>query len=203
MKRAVQTRDPELTKNLLLDASEKLFLEHGFGRVSLSDIAAESGVTKSLIHHYYGTKQNLWAEVKRRLFGEYYRQQKEDFAQIHDRGDLLESFISRYFEHLETNPKFVRMVQWMYLERNTDSDRVNRELITTGVQTFQAGVSQGFLRDDVSPLIMQFITLALPQIWFMAKESFLANVNDAGTPQNIDEIFLDSMKKILLRGIRK
>ena len=66
-----RTRNPEATRAAILDAAEKIFLGKGYGEASMSQIAAEAGVTKSLLHHYFGSKENLWTEVKTRRFSIY------------------------------------------------------------------------------------------------------------------------------------
>src|SRR5690606_25552520 len=52
-------RDPDATRAEILEAAEQLFLQDGFGRTSISAIARLAGVTKSLIHHHFGTKEAL------------------------------------------------------------------------------------------------------------------------------------------------
>ena len=65
-------RNPEATKKAILDAAERVFFEKGFAQVSTSEIAEEAGVTKSLIHHHFGSKEALWAQVKMRRFKAYH-----------------------------------------------------------------------------------------------------------------------------------
>ena len=64
-------RDPIATRNAILDAAEAVFSERGFGDASMSGIAARGGVTQSLIHHHFGSKQALWRAVKQRRIGPY------------------------------------------------------------------------------------------------------------------------------------
>ena len=45
----------------------KLFSEHHYGAVSLDEIAAEAGVARGLINHYFGTKRDLYVEVVREM----------------------------------------------------------------------------------------------------------------------------------------
>ena len=66
-----RTRNPEATRAAILDAAEKVFLDKGYGETSMSQIAAEAAVTKSLLHHYFGSKDNLWTKVKTRRFAVY------------------------------------------------------------------------------------------------------------------------------------
>ena len=67
--------DADASRAAILEAAEALFVARGFSAISLSEIAERSGVTKSLIHHHFGAKEALWAEVKRRRFTSYHAQQ--------------------------------------------------------------------------------------------------------------------------------
>jgi TetR/AcrR family transcriptional regulator len=44
----------------LLDAAHKLFLKHGFDRVTARQIAAAAGTTPAMIHYYFGNKLGLF-----------------------------------------------------------------------------------------------------------------------------------------------
>jgi AcrR family transcriptional regulator len=55
--------DSEQTKAEIMKAARRLFAEHGILAVSVRDVAAEAGVTHGLVHHYFGTKEQLTAEV--------------------------------------------------------------------------------------------------------------------------------------------
>ena len=63
------------TREAILDAAEPLFAERGFGESNLREIAREAGVTRSLIHHHFGSKEGLWHAVVERRFQEYARAQ--------------------------------------------------------------------------------------------------------------------------------
>ncbi len=51
----------------ILSAARKLFSERGYGAVSTTGIAAEAGVARGLINHYFGTKRDLYVEVVREM----------------------------------------------------------------------------------------------------------------------------------------
>lgn len=51
----------------ILAAARRLFSERHFDGVSTSDIAAEAGVTRGLLHHYFGSKRDLYLEVVRSM----------------------------------------------------------------------------------------------------------------------------------------
>ncbi|VWB87120.1 TetR/AcrR family transcriptional regulator [Burkholderia lata] len=49
----------EQTREQILDAAVKLFGERGFRGTSLSQIAAQAGVVQSVLHHHFGSKDQL------------------------------------------------------------------------------------------------------------------------------------------------
>ncbi len=48
------------TRTEILDAAAKQFAELGFDRASIRGIASEAGVDAALVHHYFGTKEQLF-----------------------------------------------------------------------------------------------------------------------------------------------
>ena len=53
--------DPEVTKQSILTAARQTFGEAGFDRATMRQIATLAGVDPALIHHHFGTKQELFA----------------------------------------------------------------------------------------------------------------------------------------------
>ncbi len=51
----------------ILACARKLFSERNYAAVSTTDIAREAGVARGLLHHYFGTKHDLYLEVVRML----------------------------------------------------------------------------------------------------------------------------------------
>lgn len=52
-------------RRLILHAATGLFLQRPYDQVSVSDIADAAGVAKGLLHHYFGSKRDLYLEVVR------------------------------------------------------------------------------------------------------------------------------------------
>lgn len=82
--------DPEERAGLIIDAAAELFRERPYGQVSIDDIAAQAGVTRGLIGHYFDKKRNLYVEVVRKMI----RGQKFPFADT-DEGSSIEERLSR------------------------------------------------------------------------------------------------------------
>jgi AcrR family transcriptional regulator len=51
----------------ILACARRLFSERSYATVSTAEIAAAAGVTRGLLHHYFGSKRELYLEVVRSL----------------------------------------------------------------------------------------------------------------------------------------
>ena len=49
----------------ILDAAKRMFVNHGFERVSMDQIATEAGVSKLTVYSHFGDKESLFAEAVR------------------------------------------------------------------------------------------------------------------------------------------
>jgi len=53
------------TREAILEAARARFAEHGYDGATIRGIAADAGVDPALVHHFYGTKERLFAEALR------------------------------------------------------------------------------------------------------------------------------------------
>jgi AcrR family transcriptional regulator len=51
------------TRDAILTAARESFTASGYDQASIRDIARRAGVDPALVHHYFGTKQELFAEA--------------------------------------------------------------------------------------------------------------------------------------------
>jgi AcrR family transcriptional regulator len=49
------------TRELILDSARELFARNGISNTSIRAVAASAGVDSALVHHYFGTKEKLFA----------------------------------------------------------------------------------------------------------------------------------------------
>ena len=59
--------DPEQRSEQILDAANALFAERGYDEVTVEDIASAAGVTRGLVHHYFGGRKEVYIALLERL----------------------------------------------------------------------------------------------------------------------------------------
>ena len=191
------TRDPDLTRERILEAAHALFVAKGFAAVSMREIAARSGVTKSLIHHHFGSKEALWELVKERAFSAYAEGQQAELDQA-DAPDatLLMNAVMRYFAFLQANPEVVRLFAWSHLDADQSCGRLDAELVRLGAERVRQAQQRGLLRADVNPahVVTMFVNGCTQ--WFTARahHSQWPGVGN-------DQEYLDDFLKIFMEGL--
>ena len=56
-------RDPEQTKNRLIEVASKMIADHGVAGLRVDQVASLAKVNKRMIYHYFGGKEGLAAKV--------------------------------------------------------------------------------------------------------------------------------------------
>src|SRR3954469_8430043 len=59
--------DPAQRREQILDAARALFAERSYDEVSVEDIANSAGVTRGLVHHYFGGRKGVYIGLLERL----------------------------------------------------------------------------------------------------------------------------------------
>lgn len=191
-------RDAEATRAAILDAAEALFAEHGFGACALSEVAAAAGVTKSLIHHHFGSKERLWEQVLERRFAEYAAVQDAILAR--DERDLagLERSVDALFDFLERNPAFVRLHAWADAG-DGKGFRIGSELTERGVRRLRELQHEGVVRADVEPAAVLAAYFGLVEHWFHAQATLRGRF---GSDLPTSESYRRAAVRILTQGVR-
>lgn len=191
------------TRDVILQAAEAVFTERGFSDASMSKIAKRANVTKSLIHHHFGTKENLWMEVKMRRFDDYFAVQRRQLETAGASPDNLRQAILNLFNVLRDDPAVVRLIGWHLLDK-TEMDRHGdeRDLTALGMARVAEAQKNGTIRPDLNPgyLLVTFFCLVFH--WFMAKHEYLKWIGQDPGSQTADDEYLETMVKIFFEGVR-
>lgn len=159
-------RNPDRTRRRILQAAIKLFAAHGFHAVSVDQIVGKARVNKRMVYHYFGSKDALFEAA---LSEVYQRIETVEFHAV-ERGrsprEKLSRLLESYFDFLDHEPEFTRLLQWENLEKGRHLTKENHLLSKNPfLERFRAIVEDGvatgeFRRDlDVTHLMIHFIGL--------------------------------------------
>ncbi len=200
----VKTRDPEGTKQAILDAAEKLFAEKGFSGVSVRDISVASGVSQSLIHHHFGSKHALYEEVKKRAIDRFWQRWINRSKKIPHDLDFFSEGVETFFWFVRDNETIMRLSCWACLEGDTDLWPGEKEAIEYLAQEIKQAQTKGLLRSDVNALMLTILIEAASIFWWQYRPNLTKLFEEMGeSAEHIDRWYLENVTKVLLCGVLK
>lgn len=133
------------TREAILDAARRRFGEQGYDGATIRGIAADAGVNPALVHHFYGTKERLFAaamrlpmvpsEIFTRFLGAERERLGEEFGP--HLGEILIRTVLRIWDVADIRTAFLGLLR---SAATTDQALVMlREFVTS---TILAGLSQ-------------------------------------------------------------
>ena len=152
-------RDPERTRERILDAAVVEFGEHGFAGARISAIARRAGVNEQLISYYFDGKEGLYRALQQRW---------QMISADASRPELPIADVVAAFLRLNVEQRsFARLLAWDGLA-HTGSDAVEPDAyFTEMVEDLLRRQRAGELADDLDPayvLLMLFAAALAPTV---------------------------------------
>ena len=110
------------TEQIIIEAAEAEFLEKGYGNAKTVAIAQRAGVSHSMLHYYFRTKEQLFQKVFKEKVQALTQMFNVVFEQNTDFKEILRLLIETQFKFLIQNPQLP-----MFVFREILSNKESRE----------------------------------------------------------------------------
>ena len=149
---ATRERNPERSRERLLDAALGEFADHGYAGARVEAIARRAGLNKQLISHHFGGKRGLYESVmrERRLKGG---------GELDGATAEAPETLAMFFERARQDPEWVRVLLWEALDDPEDGGGVTgiedrRARYGERIAWIEAEQSAGRLPADLDPTLL-------------------------------------------------
>ncbi len=160
-----RTRQPEITRQRILDAAIGEFSTRGLGGARIDAIAKRAGTNKRMIYHYFGNKDDMFLaalestyENIRRMEGELHLEDVEPMA-------AMRKLVRFTFNYFLDNQHFVALLnsenlhKAAHIKRSKRVKPINYPLIETMDRLLRRGEKSGVFRKGVDALQL-YISIA-------------------------------------------
>ncbi len=121
----VTSHEAGSTRDLILDAAERRFAEHGFSGVAMREITADVGLkNQASLYHHFRNKRALYEAVMERGLDPIVAMVAEAVAAGKTGPDVLDAAVDRLLDYLAEHPNLPRLIQ-----RGLDDSRYLRNAI--------------------------------------------------------------------------
>jgi AcrR family transcriptional regulator len=143
----------EQSRELILDATERLMATNGYAATSISDIRKACGLPPSSIYWHFGSKEGVLAAVMERGANRFFAAIPawDDAELPAERG--AERLLTVTSGLLSQHPDFLRLFYMLSLERSDDpaATRVVRRVRDTAIERFRDAISHLLPPDTPRP----------------------------------------------------
>ena len=94
----------------IIAAARDTFLEKGFERALVSEIAAKVGVVEGLLYTYFPTKRDMLNEVLRGMYEPLIREIEDGFSRLHGLRSRMRFLVWRHLRVYVEDPGLSRLV---------------------------------------------------------------------------------------------
>ena len=130
---------PEVRKRLLIDATTRSIAKYGYSGITIERICAEGGVSRGLINHHFGSKDELLLQSYKTLCDQWTTYALDGMKDMADPGDALRSCINRNFDEEMFNPHQLRIWLgfWSVIPKSPKLQKLDRALYQLDLKIYQ------------------------------------------------------------------
>lgn len=199
------TADAEINIEHLCDVAVNIFAEKGYSGTTTTEITKKAGVARSLIHYYFGNKEELWKASIKRLANEFITQ-FEQSKKIHkdlDGVQMIKVVIRQLVHFYAKYPAFPKIVAQEMDEHSERSEWIITNLIyplfnLTG-ELFKKQRKLGNVKrisKEFQPSLLIGISSSFFSNPFLIKHLYEVDTND----EEVIERYADAVVEIFCHG---
>jgi len=184
--------DAQATQLRLIAAATAEFAAHGLAGARVDRIAAAAGANKAQIYHYFGSKDQLFDVIFRKLVVDTTRTVPLDPLD-------LPGYAGRLFDSFEQQPDLRRIATWRRLERGAPHPQLDHlvENNRADVASIAQAQKDGHLSSHFQAVELLTMVLTLAAMW-MSQTPELTQALQQVSPARRREVVIDAVEAILV-----
>jgi len=187
-------RDPERTRERILEAATAEFSGRGLGGARVDSIAAAAGVNKRMLYHYFGNKEELFLAVLERAYEKIRGQESALALENLSPTEAMRRLVRFTFNYFLENQYFVALLnsenlhKARHIRRSPRATSINRPIVGVLETILRRGRREGVFRGGVDPLQL-YISIAGVAYFYFSNIHTLSSIfaRDLSAPAALAE----------------
>ena len=156
------------SRELVLDAAERVMAEHGFEAATIARVVEEAGIPLSSVYHYYGSKDGILLAVMERGAERFFADLPAWNRRIGRPAEHLATVLSTAAATLERHPNFLRLLIVFAVQPPArvggEIEVVVARVRRLGLDRLREQIAIAFGDDPDSPVTIRLARIALATI---------------------------------------
>ena len=167
-----RARNPDNTKQVILDAARVEFAKAGLAGARVDKIAETSGANKRMLYHYFGGKEQLFAAVIEDAYGNIRGQEMQLGLDDLPPEQAIQKLVEFTWEYYLAHPEFITLVnsenlhQARHIAGNRQLRKLQKAYVETVEKILKRGEETGVFRPGIDALQL-CITIAAIGFYYL------------------------------------
>ena len=151
-------RDPERTRQEILDVGVREFARNGYSGTRVDDIAAKTRTTKRMIYYYFGGKEQLYIAVLEQAYSVARDAERQLDVDHLDPVSAIRTLAELTFDHHEFHPDFISLVavenihRGEFIAKSEALSELNTPAVSVTARILDRGYRAGVFRRRVEAI---------------------------------------------------
>jgi AcrR family transcriptional regulator len=174
-------RDPDRTRQKILEAATAEFARHGLGGARVDRIAKLAGANKRMLYYYFRSKENLFLAVLEESYAKIRKAERELDLEHRDPREALKRLVDFTWDYYVAHPEFLTLLnsENLHKGRHVRHSKRVRELHSPLVETLRGilrrGERDGLFRRGIDP-IQLYISIAGEGYFYLSNRYTLSRI---------------------------
>lgn len=184
------------TRDLILDAAERLFATQGFAATTIKQIGTAAGVNAALLYYYFEDKEELYYAVLHRVISTLGARIVERMAAAHDPEEAVRALVATQAETLGARPHLPHLLMRELIDYGGANATPEFRMLSEGAfhrlcDAIRDGQRQGVFRTELDPRLAAISTIAQVAYFCIARPVMTTLLEETpevtGSPERVTE----------------
>jgi AcrR family transcriptional regulator len=177
----VNSRDPERTRQKILDAATEEFARYGLGGARVDRIAERAGANKRMLYYYFKDKDNLFLAALEGSYAHIRAAERELELEHLPPREALERLVQFTWDYFLEHPEFMTLLnsenlhKGRHVRRSRRVGKLHTPLVETLRGVLQRGEREGVFRKGVDP-VQLYISIAGEGYFYLSNRYTLSQL---------------------------
>jgi AcrR family transcriptional regulator len=174
-------RDPERTRQKILEAATEEFARYGLGGARVDRIAARAGANKRMLYYYFRDKDNLFLAALERSYSQIRAAERSlDLEHLQPRL-ALKRLVEFTWDYFLAHPEFMTLLnsenlhKGRHVQRSRSVPEMHMPLVETLRSLLQRGEKEGVFRRGIDP-VQLYISIAGEGFFYLSNRYTLSQI---------------------------
>jgi AcrR family transcriptional regulator len=182
------------TRDLILDAAERLFATQGFAAATIKQIGTAAGVNAALLYYYFEDKEQLYYAVLHRVIATLGARVVAGMAAARDPEEAVRALVATQADMLGARPHLPHLLMRELIDYGGANASPEFRMLSEGAfqqvcNAVREGQRQGIFRSDLDPRLAAISTIAQVAYFCIARPVMTTLLDETpdvtGSPERV------------------